>query len=874
MKRIILLSLIVTALTAFAETTTQTVAIDEFRYQLTLTADNGNESSATATVLGFSNQGVAEAMIPASVQYEGQSYTVQTVASEAFKGNSTITSLTIPASVSNLNDYSLVDDCPNLTAIYVASGNSYFSSYNGALCNKTSTELYRIPEGITSYTFNAKLKTIGSHAARNCAITTVLLPYGITTIGEQAFYGCTNLVQIVVPGTITTIGTDAFAQCTALEHFYLNKKTNPIINPATLFTDVNTANVNLHVPADRITQYTQAGWTGFKTVNDQNVPAYDAEYPNNNNFRVNIVTDNAELILNDLFDGRAMIVKTYWNNTLSTFTVPDYVTINSKKYAIATIGDHAFEGCSNLTEVKLSMHLKGIAEEAFKNSGISGTLALPYGLNDIGANAFENTQLYRLVLPASVGAGTTYDPVHVQFLNGMTHLKDLVVNASTSRMLSAKQWNLSSLPADCRILVPMDYVSQYKSHSVWGQRSDYIQPGAYDFVTSNSYPSRTPQENYDDDSSFLHVVLISTQSTTYNNTSYRGTCRYVYHPSIAQNTNPPIRLFEVDRTCEGKHQLLVVEIGDSCFAGSPFTSLSLPKSVKKIGHHAFYNSQISGHIVVPSNIWSIGRDAFSWCGNLNSLTFEDRNVPFTEQIFGANDYSFEFIVPLDRINDYYTTMADWINYDNSPKPPRDHLVPYFSTDQSSRMFSTVVPVDFSSTYLDEAYIATGFNASTNTVTLEKVDKIPANTGVLLTGLQDYRTYVLHQPAEVPAAPSVNHFVAAAMEPVDVFTQEGGYYWNGDNNFVRPTSSYTVEATYAYLHLDNAQVGNIDVKFKGGIPGDINNDGVVDGIDLNIMVSILLGHDDADNYDGRADVNENNEIDAVDLNCIINIILGN
>ena len=59
----------------------------------------------------------------------------------------------------------------------------------------------------------------------------------------------------------------------------------------------------------------------------------------------------------------------------------------------------------------------------------------------------------------------------------------------------------------------------------------------------------------------------------------------------------------------------------------------------------------------------------------------------------------------------------------------------------------------------------------------------------------------------------------------------------------------------------------------GIAGDVNNDGSVDIKDLNIVINIVLGQDDASKYDGRADVNKDSKVDIVDVNAIINTILG-
>lgn len=56
-------------------------------------------------------------------------------------------------------------------------------------------------------------------------------------------------------------------------------------------------------------------------------------------------------------------------------------------------------------------------------------------------------------------------------------------------------------------------------------------------------------------------------------------------------------------------------------------------------------------------------------------------------------------------------------------------------------------------------------------------------------------------------------------------------------------------------------------------GDVNGDGYIDIVDVNIIVDILLEGTPRDAYDGRADVNHDGVIDVIDVNSVINIILG-
>ena len=56
-------------------------------------------------------------------------------------------------------------------------------------------------------------------------------------------------------------------------------------------------------------------------------------------------------------------------------------------------------------------------------------------------------------------------------------------------------------------------------------------------------------------------------------------------------------------------------------------------------------------------------------------------------------------------------------------------------------------------------------------------------------------------------------------------------------------------------------------------GDVNGDGNVDVDDVNILINVILGRDDADKYGTRADVNGDSGVDVSDVNTLINLVLG-
>ena len=58
-----------------------------------------------------------------------------------------------------------------------------------------------------------------------------------------------------------------------------------------------------------------------------------------------------------------------------------------------------------------------------------------------------------------------------------------------------------------------------------------------------------------------------------------------------------------------------------------------------------------------------------------------------------------------------------------------------------------------------------------------------------------------------------------------------------------------------------------------IRGDINGDGKVDVSDVNILINIMLGKAQANNYPGNPDLNDDGKVDVSDVNAVINIMLG-
>ena len=130
--------------------------------------------------------------------------------SNAFAACTSLTSITIPASVTSIGDRAF-GECTSLTSITVNSGNQNYASEGGILYNKAKTTLIAYPSASGNVMLPSGLTEIVEWAFSWCtSLTSITIPAGVTSIGEDAFYYCSSLTSITIPNSITSIGDGAF----------------------------------------------------------------------------------------------------------------------------------------------------------------------------------------------------------------------------------------------------------------------------------------------------------------------------------------------------------------------------------------------------------------------------------------------------------------------------------------------------------------------------------------------------------------------------------------------------------------------------------------------------------------------------------------
>ena len=144
--------------------------------------------------------------------------TLVKIGGSAFSNNAGLVKITLPASITTI-DNAAFKNCPNLTEVVLLTSNA-----KAATSLKINESAFENCSSLAKIILPAYTTTIAQYAFRNAGIVDLVIPAGITSIGKQAFNGCTSLKTLTFENTASISLADdtaatggVFAGCTALE---------------------------------------------------------------------------------------------------------------------------------------------------------------------------------------------------------------------------------------------------------------------------------------------------------------------------------------------------------------------------------------------------------------------------------------------------------------------------------------------------------------------------------------------------------------------------------------------------------------------------------------------------------------------------------
>lgn len=308
--------------------------------------------------------------------------TVTCIGDDAFYGCSNLTSVTMCNSVtnighwafdgcSNLKSVTMMGDCPTVgwyafdgvpadCVVYLPLGNETYvvagkwqgmkvEYWGGNLtivdgmvtgCSLNGATKVIIPDGVTS---------IGDYAFEYCSsMTSVKLPDSVVCIGLGAFSHCSGMTSVTIPDSVTSIGADAFLMCSGLTNLMMSGSLTSIgdyaFNGCSGLTSVTIPDSVMDIG-----YYAFSSCTGLTSLTIGNgVTSIGAcAFAGCKGLTSVIIPDSVTSIGNYMFRNCS---------GLTSVTIPD---------SVRSIGDWAFDGCCALTSVIIPDRVTSIGDNAF-----------------------------------------------------------------------------------------------------------------------------------------------------------------------------------------------------------------------------------------------------------------------------------------------------------------------------------------------------------------------------------------------------------------------------------------------------------------------------------------------------------------------------
>ena len=326
---------------------------------------------------------------------------VTSIGSRAFFYCSGITSVTIGKGVTSI-EISAFYSCDGLTSMHIGAGiqevswlpenvskiavtiskdNPYLATDSKAIFAKSNGKLsvskfisadttYDIPSVVDGLS----VTSIGDYAFYSCSnLTSITIPECVTSIRDYAFEGCSGLTSVTIGNGVTSIGNYAFSKCSGLTSITIPNSVTRIGNDAFYACS---GLISLAI-GDNVTSIGNYAFCGCSSLTSVTIPVGvisigSGTFKGCSNLTSIIIPNNVTEIEYEAFSGCG---------SLTSITIPN---------SVISIEMYAFKGCTGLTNIVLPEGIKSITYSCFSGCSSLESITIPSTCIMIDNRAFEN----------------------------------------------------------------------------------------------------------------------------------------------------------------------------------------------------------------------------------------------------------------------------------------------------------------------------------------------------------------------------------------------------------------------------------------------------------------------------------------------------
>ena len=480
-----------------------------------------------------------------------------------FRDCTSLTNVTIGSGVTNILN-NIFNGCNKLESINVSEENKTYSGVDGILYNKEQTEIICIPIAIKEVSIPDTIIEIENGMFDSCrSLTSVTIGRGVADIGNIAFSKCSKLENINV--------SEKNANYSSVGGILYNKQRTEMIMVPRATKEVDVPNT-----VTKIKNYAFYNCDNLKmiTIGDRvtDIEIEEVSFYNCSELKsINVSNNNTAY---SSIDGIL-----YNKEQTRLVKVPRTVEKVLMPGTIETIGNYAYNDCTNLSDIVIRNGVKTIESYAFNNCSRLKNINIPNSVTRIESCAFNNCGNLNNVI---IGNGVNY--IDNDAFYDCTNLNSINVSEDNS-FYSSQKGILYNKDQTTIIKVPRKISSLEILNTV-------TSIGNYAFYNCSKLTSITIPEGV----------------TTIGDYAFYN-CSALTSVTIGKS---------------------VTSIGNYAFYNcSKLTSVTIPEGVTTIGDYTFYNCSALTSVTIGKSVTSIGNEAFSNCRNLEDITVSEENNTYS-----------------------------------------------------------------------------------------------------------------------------------------------------------------------------------------------------------------------------------------------------